>query len=631
MSYKNWVENYTYLNKVFNTCPDLRAMPKEREDFERYFNRIDGAIPLNEFKALLKRAYKYLGDDPLFFNNIRKSLLKEDVIQKKELNKLWNGILMNSAEPKQDLISEEISESKNLIPKKYIKDVKSFLCSENKFWFIKETLDYTIVHEEKNKVLVFLLLSGAYTNNYQIIFLVGESTGGKDHIAGNVVDTFPKIHYWVLTGATDKALIYKEWKNEKIIYIPEVQRNPAIQENLKDFGDRGILYSTVEKNEENRFVTRDIVIGKRSVVLTTTIEGVNPQLENRAWKLEPDHSREQTKAIVEHSIEQRKDLIRTLEQKKKQEKDENILKFSLLTIGKEYDFDRVEMSYLEELERIFVLSFLKVRRDHLKFFELINIITSWNYKLREYYELDNNKFLLSHPNDLISAFEIGEEIFMNLSQNLTPEKRKILNCLEIMPQEDGEKSKKKSNEPQQTLFEEESKNEPYFNTNDIYGFFSSLGDYRKSKKTFRNLLNSLTEVGYLEMKKEGRNNIYKLKEGNTIKLLDKNRRKEIYIKCFEIYNHRKEILKSMEKVKFFEKKINLIGLEDLNLYSNSLYVRILNMFEEDKIIKLELDDVIQVLSLDYPQEEIEEEIYNMIKLGLFTKSFNNELIYEKKR
>jgi len=138
-------------------------------------------------------------------------------------------------------------------------------------------------------------------------------------------------------------------------------------------------------------------------------------------------------------------------------------------------------------------------------------------------------------------------------------------------------------------------------------------------------------VVYLEKKREGRDNVYKLKEGNTLKLLDKNRRKEIYIKCFEIYNHRKEILKAMEKVKFFEKKINLIGLDDLNLYSNSLYVRILDMFEENKITKLELDDVIQVLSLDYPKEEIEEEIYNMIKLGLFTKNFNNELIYKKKR
>ncbi len=331
---KNWVENYTYLNKAFNTCPDLRAMPRKREEFERYFNRIDGEVPLNEFKALLKRAHEYLGDDPLFLNKIKDSLSKENVIQKREFNKLWNEILTDFAEPKRDLISEEISKPKDLIPEKYIKDVKSFLCSENKFEFIKEILDYRIVHEEKNKVLVFLLLSGAYTNNYQIVFEIGESTGGKDHIAGNVVDMFPKIHYWVLTGASDKALIYKEWKHEKIVYIPEVQRNPAIQENLKDFGDRGIFYSTVEKNEENRFVTRDIIIGKRSVILTTTIDGLNPQLENRAWKLEPDHSTEQSKAIVKRSIEQRKDLIRTLEQEKKQEKDENILKFSLLTIEK---------------------------------------------------------------------------------------------------------------------------------------------------------------------------------------------------------------------------------------------------------------------------------------------------------
>lgn len=627
---KNWVENYKYLHNVFHTCPDLSAMPRKREEFESFFYRIDNDVPLNEFKALLKRAREYLGVDPLFLNKVRDMLSKENVIQKREFNKLWNEVLTDFADPRLNQISEEISKPKELIPEKYINDVETFLHSENKFGFIKELLDYKIVNEDKNKVLVFLLLSGAYVNLYQILLEIGESTGGKSHIAENVVESFPKEHTWTLTGASDKALIYKKWDKEKIIHIPEAQRNPEIQENLKDFGDQGIFYYTVEKNKENEFETREIVIGKRSVILTSTIDGLNPQLENRGWKLEPDHSIEQSKAIVNNSIRRREDLIKTLELEKQQSIEEKVLKFSILALEKEFDFDRTEISYLNEISEILNYSFLKIRRDHKKLFDLITIITSWNYKIREYFEIDNLKVLLSHPNDLISSFEIGEEIFMNLTQNLTPEKRKILNCLETIPQKDTKKSKKKSNGPQQTVLKEDRKKEPYFNTNEIYDFFSSQEDYRKSKKTFRNLLNSLGEAGYLEKQKEGRENVYKLREGNTLKLLDKNRRKEIYIKCFELYNHQKEILKSMENVKFFEKKINLIELKDLNLYSNKIYIRILNMFEENKRSRLDIDNIVQFLSLDYSKDLIEKEIYNMIKLGLFTKNFENELIYEKK-
>ena len=624
---RNWVENYTYLNKVFNTCQDLSAMPRKKNEFDAYFYRIDNEIPLNEFEALLKRVREYIGDDPIYINKIKNIISKENILPKQKFNKIWNEVITDYADPQLKQIREELSEPKELIPEKYINDVETFLHSENKFQFIKELLDYKIVNEDKNKVLVFLLLSGAYVNLYQIILEIGESTGGKSHIAESVVEAFPKEHTWTLTGASDKALIYKKWDKEKIIHIPEAQRNPEIQENLKDFGDQGIFYYTVEKNKENEFETREIIIGKRSVILTSTIDGLNPQLENRGWKLEPDHSIEQSKAIVNNSIRKREDLIKTLELEKQQRIEEKVLKFSILALEKEFNFDRTEISYLNEIKEILNYSFLKIRRDHKKLFDLITIITSWNYKIREYFEIDNLKVLLAHPNDLISSFEIGEEIFMNLTQNLTPEKRKILNCFEIMPQKDKKNDKKKSKGPQQTIFRENSKKEPYFNTNEIYDFFSSQEAYRKSKKTFRNLLNSLAEAGYLEKQKEGRENVYKLREGNTLKLLDKNRRKEIYIKCFELYNHQKEILKSMENVKFFEKKINLIELKDLNLYSNKIYIRILNMFEENKRSRLDIDNMIQFLSLDYSKDLVEEELYNMIKLGLFTKNFENELIY----
>lgn len=609
-------------------------MPRDIDELEAYFNRIDNYIPINEFNALLKRTYQYIGDDFIFINRIKNTLSKEHIIGKRKFDGLWKETIILSQKSKLNKAKKETekdTEDKNQILEDYRKDIDSFLLSENKFEFIKEILDYRIVHEDKNKVLVFLLLSGAYTNRYQIIFEIGESTGGKDHIAGNVMDLFPDKHTWTLTGASDKALIYKKWGDEKIIHIPEVQRIPAIQENLKDFGDKGIFYNTVEKNEEGQFETREIIIGKKSIILTTTIDGLNPQLENRAWKLEPDHSIKQSQDIVERNIELRENIIRTLEIEKKQEKNENILKLSIFTMEKEYYFDKIEIPYLRELESIFDYSFLKIRRDHKKFFELLDIITNWNYRLREYFELNNFKILLSHPNDLINAFEIGEEIFMNLTRNLTPEKRKILDCfIDIL-----QKEIKIPNEQQKSLFPESKKEKEYFNTNEIYNFFSFKENYRKSKKTFRNLLNSLAEGGWLEKEKKGRDNVYKLKEGNTLKLLDEEKRKEIYIKCFELYNHRKEILKIMDKVKIFEKPITLIKLDNLKLYSNELYTNILEIFKANETNKLDLDNITSVLSLDTSKdtskEYIEKEIYKMIKLGLFTKNFDNELIYNEEK
>lgn len=627
---RNWVENYHYLNMLFNSCQDLKTMPSNRNELEAYFNRIDNYIPKKEFVALLRRTYNFVGDDPIFINKVKNILSKENIIGKRKFDALWKETLINAQKDSLEKDKKEIEEIIDLeveIPEDYLSEIDSLLLSENKFEFIKEILDYRIVHEDKNKVLVFLLLSGAYTNNHQIIFEIGESTGGKSHIAENVVDLFPDKHTWTLTGASDKALIYKNWENEKIIHIPEAQRNPAIQENLKDFGDRGIFYNTVEKNEANKFETREIIIGKKSIILTTTIDGLNPQLENRAWKLEPNHSIEQSKEIVKQSIEQREDLIRTLDLEKKQEKNEKILKFSIFSMEKEYCFDKIEVPFLRELEHIFDYSFLKIRRDHKKFFELLNIITSWNYKLREYFELDNFKILLSHPNDLIATFEIGEEIFMNLTRNLTPEKRKILDCFANILQKEERNSKKKSKgEQQQIIVKEKKKGKDYFNTNEVYDSFSFQENYRKSKKTFRNLLNSLAEDGWLEKEKKGRDNVYKVREGNTLKLLDEEQRKEIYIKCFELYNHRKEILKSMKRIKYYDKKINSIKLNNLNLYSNDLYTKIFDVFKANNTKRLDLDSLIQILSIDKANEKVEEEIHNMIKLGLFTKNFDNELI-----
>ena len=519
---------------------------------------------------------------------------------------------------------EEIIESKFSIPEKYIPEIESFLSSEDKFDIIKEILDYYIVREEKNKLLVFLLLSGAYSNNYQIIIVVGDSSGGKSHIGENIVALYPKKNTWTLTGASDKALIYKEWNSEKIIHIPEGQRNEEILENIKDFGDQGIVYNTVEKNEQNRFETREIVIGKKSVITTTTIDQLNTQLENRAWKIEPDLSREQSKCIIDKTLERKKDLINKMKREEEIKEKENLLKLSILTFENNYNFDNIEICFSEVLLELLNYNFIKIRRDHKKFLALIEIITAWNYKIREGYELKGKKVLLAHPNDLITAFEVGEEIFMNLTGNLTPDKRKILECFQNMPEE----PKKEKNKQIQLLDREKIEQKPKVKTNDVYDIFCEKTQYKKSLKSFRNLLNSLSEDGYIEKEKKGRDNEYSLRDGAIIKMLDEQQKREIYLKSFEEYNHRKEVLQSMEEIKFYVKKIDLISLKEIALFSKEIYQIVYEMFKDNETKILPIEKVYYRLKLDYPSN-YEQELGNMIKLGLFKKNFNEELIFEQ--
>ena len=115
MNNKNWVENYHYLNMLYNSCQDLEAMPRDRDELEAYFNRIDNDIPINEFKALLRRTYKYLGDDFVFKNKIREGVTEEKIVGKREFDKIWKEIETKEIQKKVKKKEEEKEEEAPLL------------------------------------------------------------------------------------------------------------------------------------------------------------------------------------------------------------------------------------------------------------------------------------------------------------------------------------------------------------------------------------------------------------------------------------------------------------------------------------------------------------------------------------
>ena len=516
---------------------------------EKLNKLINDSIEGLEFFIEELRDYEYKTED---IKEILELISEDDIVKKKRIFiKIKNATELNlkdiedifnrihnerkkseknetDSEPEKETTKEQeikISEALKI-------NVDYFLESEDKFEFVKKTLDFEIVGEEQNKVLMFILLSGAYFDLPSIILIVGESSGGKTFIVDKVIKTFPDIDFFKITGASDRAIHHREWR-EYMLVISEVQRSIEMIESLKDFGDDGIHYIVSERDGiTGNWITVEINIGRISIVATTTKEDINNELMNRAWRLEPDIKLEHMRKVVDHGFERTEDMITNIQNEEKEKLGINIIQNSIPFLKKEYNYDKIEIPYIRVLESLIDYRFRKIMRDKDKLINLIKRITAWNYRIREYYEFNNKKILLSHPNDLITAMKYGHDIFRYVSRNLTPEKETII----------------------KTILDMTIDKKKWFTTGEILEKIKKELKYTKNVQTFRNLLNALCGDAYLIKKKEGRNNAYKIEEGfkPIIKEFD------IEIKFDEAinkYEERIDFLNLEEEIIFHEKNI----------------------------------------------------------------------------
>ena len=150
-SSKNWVENFKYLNLLYNDyIGELNDMPTQRKEFEAYFYKIDNDIPIDELRALIKRAYQFLHGSDVFKNKIKELLSKKGILEKQELNDIWKEIKKREKEKKKEKKKDEgILTSREIAfrimdklsfsnPSEYL---KSILVYKKGFW-IEKPMDF---------------------------------------------------------------------------------------------------------------------------------------------------------------------------------------------------------------------------------------------------------------------------------------------------------------------------------------------------------------------------------------------------------------------------------------------------------------------------------------------------------
>lgn len=305
------------------------------------------------------------------------------------------------------------------------------LPAREKFKMICDVLDFYIAGEERNKQILYFLLLGNYSQHHKTMVIYrGDSSAGKSYVVDSVIKLFPIEDFYWFDSATAKALEYDEELQEKTtIYLKEMREeyHDSVINFLMSIFDEGdrVHKETVKDNETQSFKVISHEKQRKGVITTLSFENLRIDIINRSWILTPDQKHEQTKRIIDFTIDSYKYKIdRTIKEKQ-------VLNKAYL-IGQstkvlEWDYI-VFIPYIEKLRSLFLYQFLNIRRDINKLTHLIEIITIWNQFNRRFVKIGMERYLFSEYEDLELALEIAHDLFIDLILHIDDTKKLILNC-----------------------------------------------------------------------------------------------------------------------------------------------------------------------------------------------------------
>ena len=201
-------------------------------------------------------------------------------------------------------------------PKQEIKiDVSQFAPITSKE--IGETLSFTIKHDDENKLLAFLGMLSAYTEDSQMnLMFNAPSSTGKSYIPTEVAKLFPVEDVIQLGGASPTAFFHSgKFDKEKDVYIVNLERKILIfldqphdqllqrLRSLLSHDQKVIEHRITDKTQRGGTKTKTILLkGFCSVVFCSASLKTDEQEATRCFLLSPETSQEKLKAGIEQKI-----------------------------------------------------------------------------------------------------------------------------------------------------------------------------------------------------------------------------------------------------------------------------------------------------------------------------------------
>ena len=282
-----------------------------------------------------------------------------------------------------------------------------------------------MVGEATNKLVGYLAATSRKLKAPLAIVIQSSSSAGKTSLMDAILDMMPAEDVNRLSGLTGRSLYYLNSDDirHKILAICEDQGIREAAYALKILQSDGQLRQlTTERGDDGRMkAVQYHVQGPTQIMLTTTAMDIDEELVNRCLVLTVDETKHQTDAIQSKqresftttvaAITEHSDGLRRLHQNAQR----------LLRPLKVHNPYATQLTFPNHKTRM--------RRDHLKYLNLINTIALLHQHQREVHTRDGIESIDVRRSDIEIANRLAGEILGQSLDELAPQTRRLLGLI----------------------------------------------------------------------------------------------------------------------------------------------------------------------------------------------------------
>ena len=415
-----------------------------------------------------------------FINQARKLMQ----VKEEELTKELNRIIGELEKLQGQGTAETKNEGRGAMDEKDKEQATTCLKSKTLIEDIKKDLEYVgYVGEEANKVLGYLVSISRKLEEPLSCVIISQSSAGKSVLAETIEKLVPPEECLMFSRITPQALYYmdKDALKRKLLIIEERCGAEGADYSIRTLQSKKKLTQAVPIKDPNTGKIRTVsfeVEGPVAYIETTTKPRINEENATRCFELYLDESKEQTSRI--HEAQRESKTLDGLNNKYKRE---------FVTI-KHQNMQRClrEIKVVNPFAHLldFPVEWLRTRRDHLRFLNLIEVVTFLYQHQREINKSNTGQeYIESSVEDYSIAYNLAKEVLGESFTELKKPQRELLFKIEEMLNEKDEVGRREIRER------------------------VGLGDRR-----LRDLLTELVELEYLEVceGKQGKAMKYRLAE-----------------------------------------------------------------------------------------------------------------------
>lgn len=299
---------------------------------------------------------------------------------------------------------------------------------------LAKVLDLTIKHDNENKLVTFLCMLSAYTEDSQLnVSFNAPSSTGKTYIPTQVAQYFPDADVHQFGGASPTAFFHDNVNFDKANnrYVNDLERkilifleqpHTKLQENLRPLlshDEKEIPYKITDKNQKGSNRAKNIVIrGFPATIFCSAGMRLDEQEATRAILLSPETSIEKVQEGVHMATlrnANKAEFLAKIEASPERQQ----LKDRVLAIKLEH-VNHIVVPDPTSIERRFLSHVQSAKprhqRDVSHLLSIIKCITLLNV----WYRRDDNGSIVATQSDVDQGFEVWQKINKSQELNLPP-------------------------------------------------------------------------------------------------------------------------------------------------------------------------------------------------------------------